>query len=128
MPIQKMNCPQCGHRASEYMEHRWECLKCGFRFVYEPPGPSTTVRHVDQNMYTCSVCGGYQSAANFPRHKCPQCGADACPSCWSAGLCQNCREAKEHRDGCIFALRYVLILLVLVLAAWVVIRQVGLVP
>lgn len=40
--IINMSCPKCGAQASEYDEHKWQCLKCGNKFILSPEAPSHT--------------------------------------------------------------------------------------
>ena len=40
--IVNLSCPKCGGPASEYDEKKWQCLKCGDKFLYEPTQPNQT--------------------------------------------------------------------------------------
>jgi hypothetical protein len=87
------SCPECGGQASEYDVNHWQCLSCGARFIYEPPQQplseaDVTIAHVQAEMYTCSCCGGFMSAATIPLYTCGNCGAQ---------VCQNCGQNCWHR-------------------------------
>jgi len=38
MSVVNLSCPKCSHRATEYDQHKWQCLaaSCGIKFLYEP--------------------------------------------------------------------------------------------
>jgi DNA-directed RNA polymerase subunit RPC12/RpoP len=39
MPVFSMACPKCGAPATEYAEDKWQCLRCGVKFVFKDEGP-----------------------------------------------------------------------------------------
>lgn len=93
MPVQSMNCPKCGGRASEYAPNKWQCLKCQSRFIYEPPPedpvPDEYVVHkLDSDRFRCSSCGGTFSELAFAKYHCKACGAVICNGC--AFPCRDC--------------------------------------
>ena len=44
MSLISMACPKCRKQATEYDEHKWQCLHCGIKFLYErPTAPVTNI-------------------------------------------------------------------------------------
>ena len=60
-----MACPKCGRQATEYDAHKWQCLHCGIKFVYE-----------EEKAPVINVHQLYQSGETVrPVMCCPKCGS-----------------------------------------------------
>jgi predicted nucleic-acid-binding Zn-ribbon protein len=64
MPVFSMACPKCGSQATEYAENKWQCLRCGVKFVYEDEKPPVINVHqvyesgeTVQQVLCCPKCG-----------------------------------------------------------------------
>lgn len=51
MSVVNLSCPKCGSRATEYDQHKWQCLaaKCGIKFIYEPAAPNVVTNNVSNH-------------------------------------------------------------------------------
>lgn len=82
--VKSLICPRCGSAStSEYMENRWQCLKCHGKFVYEP-APSVVVQK-QTTVHTGPVqfdavkedLQNISGVRNYPGEgrTCPRCGS-----------------------------------------------------
>lgn len=72
MPLEKLECPNCGRKSqlSEYQENRYRCMRCDAIFKYWPPGTPGTGERLEQ-------VGEEELFEPGPAYEelCPRCGS-----------------------------------------------------
>ena len=120
--IKSLKCPVCGDVASEYESTKWQCLKCGMKFVYEvekQPDVYHKVENVnitkldDSSFYVCSKCFGKFPRQSFAEFKCIKCKKSFCSEHMGKGttMCKDC----SLKGGCIGCMVIVVIIFIILL-------------
>jgi DNA-directed RNA polymerase subunit RPC12/RpoP len=120
--IKPLKCPVCGDAASEYEHSKWQCLKCGRKFVYElekQPDVYHKIENVnitkldDSSFFICSKCFGKFHRQTFAEFKCTRCNKSYCGEHIDKGakICKDC----SSRLGCIGCLVIAVILFITII-------------
>jgi ribosomal protein L37AE/L43A len=121
--IKSLKCPVCGDIASEYESTKWQCLKCGRKFVYElekQPDVYHKIENVnitkldDSSFYICSKCFGKFPRQSFAEFKCSKCNKSFCGEHMDkeSKICKDCTSRFDY-IGCLVVAVIIIIFLLL---------------
>ena len=131
----RLTCPKCqSTQTSEYQENRWQCLRCGTKFMYEA-APSVVVQPMRETVIhsgpvnvngvreDLSKLSGYEAkTASKQDDACPRCGSSYVnPSKKGSILrklrCHNCGHEFEKFDVAGFVCTMILLAIIIAICA-----------